>query len=415
MAIEQEDIDRLRASLVLSDVVSQYVALRRVGRNQVGLCPFHAERSGSFNVRDETGRYRCFGCGAAGDVIKFVQEIDHVDFVTAVEQLAIEGRHPAALHRCRSVEGSIAAQVARRRDGQCGRVVPPTSAHIARCARGARLPAPPRSVRRRGPSVQARVGARRLGRPVPRPEDAGRRVARHRPRLHQQGRPPAGLVPRPGDVPDLHRERRAGGLRRPHHARQQRPGEVQELVRDAHLRQVEDAVRTALGQGRHRRCRSGHRVRGLHRRHRVPSSGSSACGRHLWHRTHRGPRTAVEALRQPGGAGVRCRCRRPGRGAAVLRVGGQVQGPRQRGPLPAGHGPRRAQREGPRRAEGRGRPRLAVPGLPPQSGVEQPAAALARGPRAHGPGGHGHRRRASRLRTCRSCTPGRSPRTSACR
>jgi DNA primase len=64
------------------------VALRRVGRNQVGLCPFHAERSGSFNVRDETGRYRCFGCGAAGDVFKFVQEIEHVDFVTAVEQLA---------------------------------------------------------------------------------------------------------------------------------------------------------------------------------------------------------------------------------------------------------------------------------------------------------------------------------------
>ena len=88
MAIEEEDLERVRASLVLSDVVSQYVALRRVGRNQVGLCPFHAERSGSFNVRDETGRYRCFGCGAAGDVFKFVQEIEHVDFVTAVEQLA---------------------------------------------------------------------------------------------------------------------------------------------------------------------------------------------------------------------------------------------------------------------------------------------------------------------------------------
>ncbi|MBI4936102.1 MAG: DNA primase [Actinobacteria bacterium] len=88
MAIVEEDLERLRASLVLSDVISQYVALRRVGRNQVGLCPFHAERSGSFNVRDETGRYRCFGCGAAGDVFKFVQEIEHVDFVTAVEQLA---------------------------------------------------------------------------------------------------------------------------------------------------------------------------------------------------------------------------------------------------------------------------------------------------------------------------------------
>lgn len=88
MAIVEDDIERLRASLVLSDIVQQYVALRRVGRNWVGLCPFHAERSGSFNVRDETGRYRCFGCGAAGDVFKFVQEIDHVDFVTAVESLA---------------------------------------------------------------------------------------------------------------------------------------------------------------------------------------------------------------------------------------------------------------------------------------------------------------------------------------
>ena len=72
----------------ISDVVQQWVALRRVGRNWVGLCPFHAERTGSFNVREETGRYKCFGCGAAGDVFKFVQEIEHVDFVNAVEQLA---------------------------------------------------------------------------------------------------------------------------------------------------------------------------------------------------------------------------------------------------------------------------------------------------------------------------------------
>ncbi len=88
MAINEDDLERLRASLVLSDVVQRHLALRRVGRNWVGLCPFHAERSGSFNVRDETGRYRCFGCGAAGDVFKFVQEIEHVDFVTSVESLA---------------------------------------------------------------------------------------------------------------------------------------------------------------------------------------------------------------------------------------------------------------------------------------------------------------------------------------
>lgn len=88
MAIVEEDLERLRSVAVMSDVVQQYVALRRVGRNWVGLCPFHAEKSGSFNVRDETGRYRCFGCGAAGDVFKFVQEIEHIDFVAAVEKLA---------------------------------------------------------------------------------------------------------------------------------------------------------------------------------------------------------------------------------------------------------------------------------------------------------------------------------------
>lgn len=88
MAIVDEDLERVRQTTSIVDVVQQYVALRRVGRNWVGLCPFHAERTGSFNVREETGRYKCFGCGAGGDVFTFVQEIEHVDFVNAVELLA---------------------------------------------------------------------------------------------------------------------------------------------------------------------------------------------------------------------------------------------------------------------------------------------------------------------------------------
>jgi DNA primase len=88
MAIAEEDIERVRATVSIVDVVQQYVALRKTGRNWVGLCPFHAEKSGSFNVREETARYKCFGCQAGGDVFKFVQEIEHVDFVTAVEKLA---------------------------------------------------------------------------------------------------------------------------------------------------------------------------------------------------------------------------------------------------------------------------------------------------------------------------------------
>src|SRR3954451_23798680 len=88
MAIVEEDLERVRSTLALSDVIQEYVALKRVGRNWVGLCPFHAERTGSFNVRDETGRYRCFGCGVSGDVFRFVQDIDNLDFVAAVEKLA---------------------------------------------------------------------------------------------------------------------------------------------------------------------------------------------------------------------------------------------------------------------------------------------------------------------------------------
>ena len=88
MAIADEDIERVRAASSIVEVVQGHVALKRVGRNWVGLCPFHAEKSGSFNVREETGRYKCFGCGASGDAFKFLQEIEHLDFVGAVERLA---------------------------------------------------------------------------------------------------------------------------------------------------------------------------------------------------------------------------------------------------------------------------------------------------------------------------------------
>ncbi len=96
MAIVDEDIERVRVASSIVDVIQQYVALRRVGRNWVGLCPFHAEKSGSFNVREETGRYKCFGCGAGGDVFRFVQDIEHVDFVGSVEHLA--GKAGIQLH-----------------------------------------------------------------------------------------------------------------------------------------------------------------------------------------------------------------------------------------------------------------------------------------------------------------------------
>jgi len=94
MGIQDDDIERLRSTVSIVDTIQQYVALKRVGRNWVGLCPFHAEKSGSFNVREETGRYKCFGCQAAGDVFTFVQEIEHLDFPGAVEHIAAKAGAP---------------------------------------------------------------------------------------------------------------------------------------------------------------------------------------------------------------------------------------------------------------------------------------------------------------------------------
>ena len=88
MAIADDDIERLRSTVSIVDVVGEFVSLRKVGRNWVGLCPFHAEKTASFNVREETGRYKCFGCDQSGDVFTFVQQHEHLDFVGAVEFLA---------------------------------------------------------------------------------------------------------------------------------------------------------------------------------------------------------------------------------------------------------------------------------------------------------------------------------------
>lgn len=88
MGILDEDVTRVRDATDLVALASEHLALKRVGRNFVGLCPFHAEKTPSFNVNPEKGRYRCFGCDASGDAITFVREVEHLDFVDAVERLA---------------------------------------------------------------------------------------------------------------------------------------------------------------------------------------------------------------------------------------------------------------------------------------------------------------------------------------
>lgn len=70
-------------------MVGEYVALKRAGADSIkGLCPFHDEKSPSFHVRPNHGLFHCFGCGEGGDVYKFLQQIEHIGFVEAVEQMA---------------------------------------------------------------------------------------------------------------------------------------------------------------------------------------------------------------------------------------------------------------------------------------------------------------------------------------
>jgi DNA primase len=88
MGILDEDVARVREATDLVALASEHLALKRVGQRYVGLCPFHAEKTPSFSINPSLGMWYCFGCQASGDAITFVREVEHLDFVGAVERLA---------------------------------------------------------------------------------------------------------------------------------------------------------------------------------------------------------------------------------------------------------------------------------------------------------------------------------------
>ena len=95
--IRQADVDEVKARTNIADIIGERVALKSAGVGSLkGLCPFHDERSPSFNVRPQAGFYHCFGCGESGDVYSFLRAMDHVTFTEAVERLA--GRIGYTLH-----------------------------------------------------------------------------------------------------------------------------------------------------------------------------------------------------------------------------------------------------------------------------------------------------------------------------
>ena len=84
----ENQVEEIKKKLNIVDIVSEHVALKKKGKNHVGLCPFHGEKTGSFMVNEELQIYKCFGCGNGGDCYKFLMEVEGLDFPEALEKLA---------------------------------------------------------------------------------------------------------------------------------------------------------------------------------------------------------------------------------------------------------------------------------------------------------------------------------------
>ncbi len=88
MRINESKIEEIRSSSSIVDVISGYVQLRKRGRNYLGLCPFHTEKTPSFTVSEDKQIYHCFGCHAGGNVFKFLMDYEKISFIEAVQELA---------------------------------------------------------------------------------------------------------------------------------------------------------------------------------------------------------------------------------------------------------------------------------------------------------------------------------------
>jgi DNA primase len=120
--IRARDIEEVKTRVNIADVIGEYVSLRQASAGSLkGLCPFHDEKSPSFNVRPAQGFYHCFGCGEGGDVYKFIQQLDQLSFTEAVEKLAARigfeltyeegGASPEQGQKSRALEANNAAAV----------------------------------------------------------------------------------------------------------------------------------------------------------------------------------------------------------------------------------------------------------------------------------------------------------------
>ncbi|MDZ4699445.1 MAG: DNA primase [Rhodothermales bacterium] len=134
MRIPEEKVDEIRTAIGIVDVVGDYVSLKRRGSNYTGLCPFHQEKTPSFNVNPEIGIFKCFGCGAGGNSFQFLMRVENLTFPEAVRLLADkagiplpEDDTPAESNENESIYNALRfaarffyRQLTREREGEAG-------------------------------------------------------------------------------------------------------------------------------------------------------------------------------------------------------------------------------------------------------------------------------------------------------
>ena len=96
--IDEETINKIRNNVDIVDVISSYIQLTGAGKNYFGVCPFHDDHKPSMSVSKEKQIYKCFSCGAGGNVFTFVQDYENISFIEAVKLLADKAGIPLAIN-----------------------------------------------------------------------------------------------------------------------------------------------------------------------------------------------------------------------------------------------------------------------------------------------------------------------------